>query len=334
MGRPVQLTTVWRFILRRILISVPLLLATSLLVFVLVANAADPLAELRSQPDVAPEVIEERRRELHLDRPVLARYGTWLAGAIRGDLGTSFTGREVSDLLWERMQVTLRMVALATIIAVFAGLAVGVVGAVRRYSPLDHGLTLLSYVALATPVFWLAGLLKEYLAVRVNRLVGHQILFTVGEADPNLTGSALERLGNYLGHLALPTLALVIAPIAVWSRYLRASMIDVLSADYVRAAHAKGLSSSRVVFVHALRTAFAPFATLVALDFGHLLAGAVVIERVFAWQGMGQMLLDGVTAADPNVVSAWLLVTAVMVVVFNLLADLAYGWLDPRVRVD
>jgi len=325
---------VWPFVLRRVLVSVPLLLATSLLVFVLVANAADPLAELRSQPDVAPEVIEERRRELQLDRPVLVRYGTWLAGAVRGDLGTSFTGREVSDLLWERMQVTLRMVAMATVIAVLAGMAVGVVGAVRRYSLLDHGLTLLAYLALAAPAFWVAGLLKEYLAVRLNRLVGHQVVFTVGEADPNLTGNLLERLGNYLGHLALPTIALVLAPIALWSRYLRASMIDVLSADYIRTARAKGASSSRVVLVHALRGALAPFATLVALSFGHLLAGAVVIERVFAWQGMGQMLLDGVTAADPNVVSAWLLVTAVLVVAFNLLADLAYGWLDPRARIE
>jgi len=326
-------TAVGALILRRVAVSVPLLLLTSLLVFVLVANAGDPLADLRAQPDVAPEVIDAQRRALHLDEPVLARYGRWLASAVQGDLGTSIAGRDVAGLLWQRMQVTLRMIVLAVALAIGLGLAFGVVGAVRHYSRLDHSLTFLSYVALSLPVFWLAGLLKEFLAVRLNRLVGRQVLFTVGDADPNLTGPLLERLGNYLGHLALPTLALMAAPIAVFGRYVRASMLDALSADYVRTAEAKGASRPRVVVHHALRNALAPFATLVALNFAHLFAGAVIVERVFGWQGMGQMLLDGVRAADPNVVSAWLLVTATTVHLVNLLADVAYGWLDPRVRV-
>jgi peptide/nickel transport system permease protein len=253
---------------------------------------------------------------------------------VRGDLGTSFAGRDVGSLLWERMQVTLRMVVLATALAIGLGLLIGVVGAVRQYSRLDHAMTFLSYVALSMPVFWLAGLLKEYLAVRLNRLLGRQLIFTVGEADPNLTGSLVERLGNHVGHLVLPTLALVVAPIAIWGRYMRASMVEALSADYVRTALAKGLSSSQVALRHALRNALAPFTTLVALHFGHVFAGAVIIERVFAWQGMGQLLLDGVRAGDTHVVSAWLLVTATTVLLFNLLADLAYAWLDPRVQVD
>jgi peptide/nickel transport system permease protein len=314
-------------------VSIPLLLLTSLIVFMLVAYAADPLADLHAQSEVSADIIETRRQELHLDDPVLARYGRWLASAVRGDLGTSFAGRDVGSLLWERMQVTLRMVTLALVLAIGLGLVIGVLGAVRQYSRLDHGLTFLSYLALSMPVFWLAGLLKEYLAVRLNRLLGRRLIFTVGEADPNLTGTILEKLGNYAGHLVLPTLALMAAPIAIWGRFMRASMLEALSADYIRTARAKGLSSTQVVLGHALRNALAPFATLVALQFGHLFAGAVIIERVFAWQGMGQMLLDGVRASDPNVVSAWLLVTATTVQLFNLLADLAYAWLDPRVRV-
>jgi peptide/nickel transport system permease protein len=320
-----------RFVLRRLLGSIGLLLGTSLLVFLLVTNSFDPLASLRDQPDVPTEVIDARREELHLDEPVLTRYGRWLADAVRGDLGTSFTGRQVSELLWSRVQVTLRMVALATILSLALGVAVGVIGAVRRYSVVDHSMTLLSYIAVSLPVFWLAGLLKEYLAVRLNRLIGHQVIYTVGASDPTLTGGFLDRLANQLGHLALPTIALLLAPIAVWSRYVRMSMLDALSADYVRTALAKGASRSRVVLRHALRNALAPLATLVALDFGHLLAGAIVVEQVFAWQGMGQMLLDGVRAADPNIVLAWLLVTSSAVILFNLVADLLYGWLDPRV---
>ena len=321
-----------RFVLRRLLVAIPLLIGTTLVVFVLVANAFDPLADLREQPEVEPQTLEQRRQELHLDEPVLARYGRWLAHAGRGDLGRSFAGRDVASLLWDRLQVTLRMVALATVLALVMGVAVGVVGAVRQYSPLDHVLTFLGYVAVSLPVFWVAGLLKEYLAVRLNRLIGHQVIFTVGESDPTVTGAFLERLANRLGHLVLPTIALVLAPIAVWSRYVRALILEVLSADYIRTAQAKGLSPRAVVLRHGLRNALAPLATLVALDFGHLLAGAVIIEQVFAWQGMGQMLLDGVRAADPNMVLAWLLVTSTMVIAFNLLADLAYGWLDPRVR--
>lgn len=323
-----------RLILRRVAVSIPLLMATSLLVFILVANAGDPLADLRDQAGVPAEVFEARRVELGLDKPVLDRYGNWVARAAGGDLGTSLDGREVTGLLWDRMQVTLRMVVGATALALAIGLTTGVLVAVRRSSGIDHAITFLCYLALAMPVFWLAGLFKEYLAIRFNRLVGRQIIFTVGEADPNLTGSLLARLGNHLGHLALPTLALMIGPVAIWSRYVRASMLEALTADYVRTATAKGLPASAVVVRHALRNALAPFVTVVSLHFGHLFAGAVVIEQVFGWRGMGDMLLDGVRRADPYVVSAWLLVTATMVHACNFLADLMYAWLDPRIRRD
>ena len=320
------------FILRRIAVSVPLLLGTSLLVFGLVTAAGDPLADLRVQDDVPAEVIEARRDALHLDDPVLVRYGRWLSGVARGDFGVSLGGRDVRELLWERLQVTLRMVLVATALGLVGGMALGVIGAVRQHSVFDQATRVLTYLLLAMPAFWVAGLLKEYLAVRLNRLLGAQVVFTLGEADPNLGGPFLDRLGNYAGHLILPTIALVIGPIAVWSRYLRASVLEVLSADYVRAARAKGLSEAGVIVRHVLRNALVPLTTLVALHFGHLLAGAVIIERVFSWQGMGQMLISGVTAGDANVVMSWLLVTATCVLVFNLLADIAYSWLDPRVR--
>ena len=320
-----------RLVARRTAVAVPLLLATSFFVFVLATKAADPLDRLREQ-GVGPEVLEARRLELHLDEHVASRYGRWLSHAVRGDLGTSLDGRDVGGLLAERMQVTLRMATLAALLAVGGGLILGVAGAVRRYSRLDHAITVVSLVGVSMPAFWVAGLLKEYLAVRLNRLVGVNLVSTVGEADPTVQGGVWQRLGDYAGHLVLPTLALMIAPVAVWGRYVRSSMLEVLAADYVRTAKAKGLGPLQVIGRHALRNALAPFVTLVALDFGHILAGTVVLERVFAWQGMGQMLLDGVRAGDPNVVSAWLLVTAATVFACNLVADVVYGWLDPRVR--
>jgi peptide/nickel transport system permease protein len=320
------------FIVRRMAGSVPLLLATSLLVFGLVTVAGDPLADLRAQDDVALEVIEARRHALNLDEPVVVRYWRWLSSVVRGDFGESLDGRQVRGLLWERVQVTLRMVLAATVLGLLVGVALGVAGAVRQHSAFDQATRVVMYLFLALPAFWVAGLLKSYLAIRLNRLLGHQVVFTVGEADPNLAGPLFDRLANYAGHLVLPTIALALGPVAVWARYLRASMLDVLSADYLRAARAKGLSERAVVFRHALRNALVPVITLVALHFGHLLAGAVIIERVFSWQGMGQMLVTGVTSGDANVVMAWLLVTATTVIVFNLLADVAYSWLDPRVR--
>jgi peptide/nickel transport system permease protein len=324
----------WGFVLRRVAVSLALLLAASVLVFVLVANSADPLAELYSQPDVAREVIDARRVELGLDRPVAERYRRWLGAFVRGDFGRSYGGREVRELLWERLQVTMRMTLLATLLASAVALFLGTVGALRQHSAFDQLTRMVGYLFLSVPVFWVGGLLKEYAAVRLNRLLGGQFIFTVGQATPNLSGSLTHRMADYAGHLVLPTITLALGPIAVWSRYLRTTPLDALSADHVRTARAKGLGERRVVTAHVVRNALVPLTTVVALHFGHILAGSVIVERVFSWQGMGQLLIDGVTRADTNVVLAWLMVTATTVLVFNLLADLTYGWLDPRTRSD
>jgi peptide/nickel transport system permease protein len=324
----------WGFVLRRLAVSVPLLLAASVLVFALVANSSDPLADLYDLPDVTPEVIDARRAALGLDRPVVERYRSWLTEFVQGDFGKTQAGREVRGLLWERLQVTLRMTIGATVLALIVALLVGILAAVRQHSAFDKVTRVVGYLFLSVPLFWVGGLLKEYAAIRLNRLLGGQFVFTVGQATPNLSGTLAHRLADYAGHLVLPTITLALGPIAGWSRHLRASALDALSADHVVAARAKGLPEWRVVTGHVLRNSLIPFSTVVALRFGHILGGAVVVERVFSWQGMGQMLTDGVTRADTNVVLAWLMVTATTVLIFNLLADLAYGWLDPRIRAD
>jgi peptide/nickel transport system permease protein len=321
------------FIVRRMLIAIPLVLLSSVLVFLLVANSGDPLADLRARnPPVSPQVIAEREHELLLDKPMPQRYATWLTNFVQGDMGKSVRGVEVRPLLWQRLKVTLRMVVLASILAVILAIGAGVLSAVKQYTPTDYGFTFLGFLFLSMPVFWLAALLKEYGAIRLNKLFDAQVVYTVGAETPNFSGTFMERIGNYAGHLILPTLALALISFAAWSRYQRATMLDVLGSDYIRLARAKGLSKSRVMTRHALRNALIPLVTVVAIDIGAVFGGAVITERVFSWQGMGALLVDSVNANDVNVLLAWLMVTSVLVVVFNLIADVLYAVLDPRIR--
>jgi peptide/nickel transport system permease protein len=321
------------FIVRRLLISIPLVLLASVLVFLLVANSGDPLAELKSRnPPVPQQVIENREHELGLDKPLPQRYVTWLGNFVQGDMGETVRGVEVRPLLWQRLQITLRMVILASIIAIVLAIGAGVLSAVRQYTVTDYTFTFAGFLFLSMPVFWLAALLKEYGAIRLNKLFGQQVVFTVGAETPNLTGSLGHRLADYAGHLFLPTIALALISFAAWSRYQRATMLDVLSSDYIRLAKAKGLSRSRVMTRHALRNALIPLVTVVAIDTGAIFGGAIITERVFSWQGMGALLVQGVETSDINVLLSWLMVTSVIVVLFNLIADVLYAVLDPRIR--
>lgn len=321
------------FVFRRLLTAGLVLLLTTVVVFGLVAGAGDPLSELRArQPPPSQSVIDLRARELHLDHSLPDRYRIWVSGLVRGDLGETVTGQDVGPLLADRLAVTLRMVLPALLLAVLLAVVAGVAGAVRQGSALDHGTAVAALLFVSTPVFWLAALLKEYAGVRLNRLLGEQVVYTVGAQSPDLTGPWLTRLGDYAGHLVLPTTALTLVTYAAWSRYQRAAMLEVLDSDYVRQARAKGLRPWPVLRGHALRTALIPLTTVVAIDVAAIVGGAVVTERVFSWQGMGQLLLDGVEQHDVNVVLAWLLVSGSIVTGLGIVADLLYARLDPRVR--
>jgi peptide/nickel transport system permease protein len=321
------------FIIRRLLIAIPLVLLSSVLVFLLVANSGDPLAELKGRNPPVPEAtIEARERQLGLDKPLPQRYVTWLGNFVQGDMGKSIRGVEVRPLLWQRLKVTLRMVVLAMIIAVVLAIGAGVLSAVKQYTLTDYTFTFLGFLFLSMPVFWLAALLKEYGAIRLNTVFGQQVVYTVGAESPNLTGALGTRLADWAGHLILPTVALALISFAAWSRYQRATMLDVLGSDYIRLARAKGLSRSRVMTRHALRNALIPLVTVVAIDIGAVFGGAIITEKVFAWQGMGALLVQGVETSDVNVLLAWLMVTSVLVILFNLIADVLYAVLDPRIR--
>ena len=319
------------FILRRLAISVPLIAASSLLVFMLVAVSGDPLAELRSNPNTPVRIIEERREQLGLNDPLLVRYGRWAKGAVTLDFGKALDAEPVSQKLVRSIGVTMRLLVGTLFVAVVLGMAIGVLAALRQYSKFDYLSTFFAFVFFSMPVFWLAAVLKD-IGIRINKALGHQFFFTMGEQTTGLSGGLLAVWGDRIGHLVLPATTLILIQVAAWSRYQRASMLDVLDADYVRTARAKGLPPGKVILRHTLRNALIPLVTLVAIDFGLLMSGAVITEQVFNWNGMGSMLINGILSRDTNVVQAWLLVSAVMVVAFNLLADILYGYLDPRIR--
>ena len=323
----------YAYALRRLLISVPLLILSSMIVYALVHFSGDPLADLKGRNPPVPEaVLAQRRHNLYLDHSLPAQYWHWLSNIVQGNFGTSIKGIDIGADLSHRLAVTLRMVILAMLIAVILAMVVGVLSAVKQYSGIDYAATLVGFLALSMPVFWLAALLKEFLAIDINKWLGRTVVYTIGDSTPGLTGSFLSRFDNQLGHLVLPTIALAAVSYDAWSRYQRSSMLDVLSSDYIRLARAKGLSRRRVLVRHALRCALIPITTVVALDVGAILGGAVITERVFAWHGMGEMLLSSVTDQDINRLLAWLMVSAVIVVMFNLIADLLYAFLDPRIR--
>ncbi len=320
------------YVARRLLISIVVLFFATIFVFALVASSGNPLALLMSNPHIPHSTIVARENLLHLNDPLWQRYWLWLTGALHGNLGTTINGQDVAAQAMSHLLVTLRMVVIATVIAIFLAISLGVLAAVRQNKPTDHAITVTNFVLLATPVFVLGLALKEFVAIPINEHVGHIIFYTDGEQSPTLGGSFFSRLPDYAAHTALPVLTLILVSYSSWAIYQRSSMIETLDADHVRLARAKGLSRRRVLVRHVLRNALIPVTTVVALDFAAVLGGAIITEIIFGWQGLGQWYLAGVTNLDTNVMLAYLLITATFVILFNLVADILYGVLDPRIR--
>ncbi len=320
------------YIIRRLLISIVVLFFATILVFLLVASSGNPLGLLLANPHIPHSTIVAREKLLHLNDPLPQRYWIWLTGALHGNLGTTINGQDVASEMVSHLFVTLRMVIIATVIAVAIAIFLGVVGAVRQNKFTDHAITVTNFVLLATPVFVVGLALKEFVAIPINQHVGTTVFYTDGEQSPTLSGSFFSRLPDYAAHTALPVLTLILVSYASWAIYQRSSMVETLDADHVRLARAKGLSRRRVLVRHVLRNALIPVTTVIALDFAAVLGGAILTEIVFGWQGLGQWYVSGVTDLDVNVMLAYLLITATFVILFNLIADILYGVLDPRIR--
>ncbi len=319
---------------RKLLISIPVLFFATLVAFLLVATV-DPIAEQRvfllSQPGGA-EQVARLEASLGLDKPLIERYGNWLGDLMRGDMGSSTeNGRAVTTLLGEAVPVTMRLVIAATVISVIFGVAVGVISAVRKYSVFDNVSTFFAFLFFAMPVFWLGAVLKD-LGIRFNDWWGRRIFFTIGEQSPRLDADFWGAWVDRAGHIILPALTLILIQLAATSRFQRSAMLDVLESDYIRTARAKGVPRRKVITRHALRNALLPVVSYTGLTFGTLIGGTVVTEVVFNWQGMGRLFLDSLLDGDVAVTQGWLLAVGISVIAVNLLTDLVYGLLDPRVR--
>ena len=319
------------YVVRRLFVSIPVVLMSSFAVFCLVAVSGDPLRHLREQSGIDAEAIAAREVALGLDKPIPVRYLEWFGGVVRGDFGVALDGEPVLAKLTRAFGVTMRMVVAAALIALVVAIVLGVIAAVRQYTPIDYATTFFAFVFFSMPVFFLAGILKD-VAIRINELTGRTIFSTVGERSPTPVDGLLPTVLDRLGHMALPTMTLVLITLAAWSRYQRASMLDVLSADYIRTARAKGVGERKVIFKHGLRNALIPLTAVAAVDFASLVNGSIIVETVFAWNGLGRLFIEALNTGDVYVASAWLFIAAGAVIVFNIVADIIYGLLDPRIR--
>jgi peptide/nickel transport system permease protein len=322
----------WLYVVRRLLASIPVLIAASFLTFTFVAASSDPLAQLRQQRNVNFVAIEKVKQEKHLEDPFVVRYGYWVRDAVTNRFGTTLLGdRPIWPELKRVMGNTLQLVFVAEALAVLLAIAIGVYSAVRQYSVFDYTTTGLSFLGLAFPVFWLA-LMLQIVVTTIYTKYGVRVAYTaqLGSVDP---GGGVHFFSDRIQHMILPWLTLMVVNIAAYTRFLRSSMLEVINSDYVRTARAKGIVERRVVMRHAFRNALIPLTTLVALNFGALIGGSIVVETIFALDGMGLYFINALGAGDPYPIMAWLMITATMIIVFNLLADILLGYLDPRVRL-
>lgn len=319
------------YLVRRLLEAIPLLLFISLLVFgLLKAAPGNPLATMERGPGVSAADLRQLEEKLGLRDPWPVQYGRWLQGVLHGDLGRSLnTHQPVSTMIADRLPNTLYLMGTAFLLTLLIALPIGVLSAVRQYSWFDHLATTLTFIGQSIPVFWLGLILILIFYVTIdNPFTGGPLLPAGGMAP--VVGEAT--LWARIEHLILPVTTLALAWIAWYSRFLRSSMLDVLHADYVRTARSKGLAEGAVLFRHAMKNAALPVVTLLALDVPNLFAGALFTETIFAWPGMGRLFFQGALRRDYPLLMGIIMFTAVLIILANLAADIAYAYLDPRVH--
>jgi peptide/nickel transport system permease protein len=318
------------YITRRILYSIPVLAVSSFLSFTFVSLAGDPLANLRQNPRVSQLTLHTLQHVYHLDASIPVRYWYWLQDVFAHKLGTSLiTSQPIWPDITRTIGHTAQVVILAEAIAFVLGVSVGIFSAVRQYSIFDYTFTSLSFLGFAMPVFWLA-LLLQILFVDIYLKWHVRIFYTSGLNNRGNATWSFDRLQ----HIALPVIGLTVISFALYSRYMRASMLDVINTDYVRTARAKGLSEPRVIMRHVFRNALIPLTTVTALNLGAVLGGVIVTETVFSLDGIGYYFLQKLGQQDVYAVMAYLMVTSVIIIAANLLADILYGYLDPRIRYE
>ncbi len=339
-----------RYIARRLLQAIPLLFLVSLLLFVMLQNMGDPLATMGGRTMTRSEDRARLTRQLGLDKPIVVQYLYWLIGndwakidldgdgiaetpgirkgVLRGDFGYSLVNREPAmEVIMERLPNTLLLMLSAEVVIIFGSLLIGIYAALRQYSFIDNLITTLSFIGYSMPIFFVALGLMYIFAVNFKAW-GLPYLPTVGMFDPRVG----KTFWQVVWHMILPIITIAITSFAANSRYVRSTMLEAMSQDYIRTAKSKGVPRRSIIFIHALKNASLPIITVIGLDLPFLLGGAVVTERIFAWPGMGRLFIDHVSRADTPVVMGILMLIAIAVITFQIITDIVYAWLDPRIR--
>jgi peptide/nickel transport system permease protein len=319
------------YIARRILYSIPVLFLSTFLSFIFVSYAGNPLGALHANPRVSANTLKLVAHHNHLDQPVVIRYFYWLHDVVTHKLGNSLlTFQPIWPDVTRTLGHTAQVIIISESLAILLGVAVGIFSAIKQYSVFDYTFTSLSFLGFAMPTFWL-GLLLQILFVDIYLHWNVRIFYTSGLNQPGVTSTwSIDRLQ----HIALPVVTLCVVSFALYSRYMRATMLDVINSDYVRTARAKGLPEWRVITRHVVRNALIPVVTVAALNLGGLLGGAIVTETIFSLDGFGYYFINSLQNSDLYAVMAYLVVTSIIIIVFNLIADVLYGFLDPRIRYD
>lgn len=320
-----------KYILRRLLQLIPTVIGTTFILFIII-NAApgNPMSTL-VDPTISEEAIERRIEQLGLDRPVLERYGIWLTEAFQGNLGYSsrYRGREVTSIIQSRLGPTILLTFSSVFLGFIIAVPIGVISATRQYSTLDYAVVVSAIAGVSIPVFFLGIVLIWLFAFNLGWFpVGG--MASAGARHANWFAYA----GDVLRHLILPLITLTAAGTARFVRFTRSSMLEVIRQDYVRTARAKGLSERIVIYRHALRNALLPVVTILGLSLPFLFSGAVITEAVFAWPGMGTLIVEAVSSRDYGLLMGTNLFLAILVIVGNMVADICYALVDPRIRYD
>ncbi|MBP7961558.1 MAG: ABC transporter permease [Caldilineaceae bacterium] len=323
-----------RYAIRRVLQAIPLLIVLSILLFLLVRIApGGPLAQAERNPNITAEQVEKIRARLGLDQPLYIQYGQWVGKIVlEGDLGNSIkSNRSVATMIGERIPNTLLLVGVAFLLTLIVAIPIGAFSARYQYSLFDYIATTFTFAGQSVPIYWLGlmGILLFYVTLD-NPFTGKPLL----PAGGMYSIGGPKVLGDLIWHMILPVITLSLAWTAWYSRFFRASMLEVLHADYVRTARSKGLTESRVIYGHAMRNAIMPLITMIALDLPSLFAGALFVETIFSWPGMGRLFWEAARGRDYPVLLGVILINAGVIVMANIVADLLYSVIDPRVRYE
>ncbi|MEW5717947.1 MAG: ABC transporter permease [Chloroflexota bacterium] len=321
------------YIIRRIIQAIPLLLIISLTVFVLMnLIPGGPMAAYENNPDISPEDLARLKRELGLDAPIHERYVNWLFAVVRGDWGISeITRRPALVEITEKLPNTLYLSLTAFFFALLISIPIGIVSAIRQYSWFDHLMTTIAFIGQSMPIFWFGLILIIIFNVTIKSPV---------TGGPLLPGGGMFTIGapfaleDRVRHLILPATALIFFTLGHHIRYMRAGMLDVLHQDYIRTAYAKGLRERAVLARHAFKNAVQPLVTIIGLEIPGLFAGAVITETIFSWPGMGRLFFNSIERGDYAVMMGTLMMSATLIVLFGLITDIVYAFLDPRIRFD